>query len=184
MISMTRRLFIREERGAAAVEAAFLVTLVLFPLLIGTIEFGYGFRDWLSVSSATREGARVGSAVGTDSNADCVILEATAGALTAVQDNQVEEVWIYESDTAGSIGLSQKYRPAVPTDNPASLVCGTWFPIQTSWPPASRDISGTTVDYLGVRVQFTHNWLTGAPGFGSSVTWQDDSVFRMEPEAN
>ena len=183
MLTWIRRMFLRQERGAAAVEAAFLVTLVLFPLVIGTIEFGYGFRDWLSVSSATREGARVGSAAGTDTNADCVILEATAGELTAVSDDQVEEVWIFKSDSAGTVGIRQRYRPAVPTDNPLSLVCGTWFPIETGWSPAARDNVGATVDYLGVRVRFSHNWLTNAPGFSGSVTWQDDSIFRMEPAA-
>lgn len=177
------RLFSREDRGAAAVEAAFVITLVLFPLLIGTIEFGYGFRDWLSVSSATREGARVGTSAGTQANADCIILEATAGALTAVEDDQVQQVWIFKSDSSGTVGIKQRYRPAVPTDDPLALVCGTWFPIESNWPPGSRDVSGATVDYLGVRVQFNHNWLTNAPGFTGSVTWQDDSIFRMEPEA-
>ena len=37
--------------------------------------------------------------------------------------------------------------------------------------------------YLGVRVQFGHNWLTNAPGFNGTVTWQDDTVFRMEPSS-
>lgn len=183
MFRMLARLRDREERGAAAVEAAFIVTLVLFPLMIGTIEFGYGFRDWLSVSSATREGARVGSAAGQQADADCVILEATAGALTAVSDDQVEEVWIFKSDASGTVGNKQRFRPAVPTDNPLSLVCGTWFPIETGWPPAARDISGSIVDYLGVRVRFGHKWLTNAPGFTGSVSWQDDAVFRMEPES-
>ena len=183
MLQFMRRLLSREERGAAAVEAAFMVSLVLFPLMIGTIEFGYGFRDWLSVSSATREGARVGSAVGDIATADCVILEATAGALTSVSDDQVQEVWIFESDSMGSVGNKQRYRPAVPTDNPASLVCGTWFPVETNWPPSSRDIDGSVVDYLGVRVQFGHNWLTNEPGFNGTVTWQDDTVFHMEPSS-
>ena len=184
MIRFTRRMVDRDERGAAAVEAAFMVTLVLLPLMIGTIEFGYGFRDWLSVSSATREGARVGSAAGTNSNADCLILEATAGALTAVSDDQVQEVWIFESDTSGSVGNKQRYRPALPADDPASLVCTNWFPIKTNWPPASRVITGVTLDYLGVRVQFGHLWLTNAPGFNGEVTWQDDSIFRMESESS
>ena len=88
-----------------------MVTFVLLPLMIGTIEFGFGFRDWLSVSSATREGARVGSAAGDNSNADCVILEATAGALTAVSDDQVQEVWVFESDTSGNVGTSSVIGP-------------------------------------------------------------------------
>ena len=93
-----RRFFRSEERGAAVVESAFIISLVLVPLLIGTVEFGFAFRDWLSVSAATREGARVGSAATTRPNADCLILEATAGALTAVDDDQVQQVWIFQTD--------------------------------------------------------------------------------------
>ena len=162
-----------------------MVTFVLFPLMIGTIEFGYGFRDWLSVSSATREGARVGSAAGTDPNADCVILEATAAALTAVGDDQVQEVWIYESDPSGSVLDTNKYRPSVSGDNPAFLRCSAgWYSIGgEAWLPADRVVEGVDLDYLGVRVRFGHDWLTNAPGFNGTVTWQDDTIFRMEPLA-
>ncbi len=176
-----RRFFKSEERGAAVVESAFIISLVLVPLLIGTVEFGFAFRDWLSVSAATREGARVGSAATTNSNADCLILEATAGALTAVDDDQVQQVWIFQTDSSGAVGAKQNYRPALPTDNPATLVCGTWVQIENSYPPAGRDNVGTTVDFLGVRVLFNHDWITNFPGFSGTAAWQDDTIMRLEP---
>jgi Flp pilus assembly pilin Flp len=176
-----RRFFRSDDRGTAAVESAFLISLVLVPLVLGAVEFGFAFRDWLSVSAATREGARVGSAAGTLPNADCLILEATAGALLAVEDDQVQQVWIYDTNSTGVVGSKQVFRPAVPTDNPATLVCGTWVQLESGWPPASRDNTGTTVDFIGVRIVFGHDWITNAPGFGGTVTWQDDTIMRLEP---
>jgi hypothetical protein len=51
----------RSEGGAAAVEAA-LITPFLVLLVFGIIEFGFVFKDWLGVTSASRSGARIASA--------------------------------------------------------------------------------------------------------------------------
>jgi len=173
---------LRDTRGAAAVETAFLVALVLVPLVIGAVEFGFALRDWMSVSSATREGARVGSAAGDHLDADCTILEATAGSLSAVENDQVQQVWIYESDSIGSVGARQIYRPALPTDAPGSLYCGTWFPVNTGWASLGRDNEGEDRDWLGVRVEFDHDWVTNLPWFSGSASWRDDAVMRLEPD--
>ena len=49
----------RQQRGASAVELA-LVSLILFPLLMGIIEYGLWFNDSLSVRQGVREAARSG----------------------------------------------------------------------------------------------------------------------------
>ncbi len=49
----------RGERGASAVEFA-LVSVVLFPLLFGILEYGMWFNDSLNVRQGVREGARAG----------------------------------------------------------------------------------------------------------------------------
>lgn len=181
---MRARLADASDRGAAAVEAAFMISLVLVPLVIGAIEFGFAFDDWLTVSSSSREGARAAAAAGDESSADCVILEASSGALQGIDDDRVQAIWIYKQTNGGGVGNKQVYRPALPTDAPASLRCGTWFPVETNYEPASRDNTGTTRDWVGVRVVFDHDWKTGILWFSGSVQWQDDTVMRLEPDPN
>jgi Flp pilus assembly protein TadG len=48
----------RREDGAAAVELA-LVAPLLFLLVFGIIDFGFGFHAWDAAQNAAREGARV-----------------------------------------------------------------------------------------------------------------------------
>lgn len=48
----------RSERGAAAVEFA-LVAPLLFLLVFGIIDFGFGFHAWDAAENASREGARI-----------------------------------------------------------------------------------------------------------------------------
>ena len=52
-----RKLWRRDE-GAALVEAAFVLPLLLF-VSVAIIEFGRAFQTWQIVTNAAREGARV-----------------------------------------------------------------------------------------------------------------------------
>lgn len=178
----------RRERGVAVVEMAVILPLALL-LVIGAFEWGMGFLDRLSVSQAVREAGRVGSAMGdhyvdSNNNADCAILEAGAGSLSAIGGNDVKELWIYESDDTGAIlGPKQRYRPAVSGDNPALLACGSgWYKIENSWPPSSRDNLGQDRDWLGVRVVLDHTWHTNFLWFNGTVEWQESIVFHLEPK--
>jgi hypothetical protein len=47
------------DRGASAVELG-LVSVILFPLLVGVLEYGLWFNDSLNVRQGVREGARLG----------------------------------------------------------------------------------------------------------------------------
>jgi Flp pilus assembly protein TadG len=48
----------RRDEGAALIEAAFTLPLLLF-VSIGIIEFGRAFQTWQVVTNAAREGARI-----------------------------------------------------------------------------------------------------------------------------
>lgn len=171
-----------EERGSAAVEFA-LVFMFLLMIALGAFEYGMAFRDSLAVSSSAREAARVGAAAGDRTEADCIILEAAAGALHSIAGNQVAELWIYRSDTSGTVsGTRQMFRPAVDTDDPTVLVCGGWFTMAGSnWAPAARDNDGTTRDWLGVKITYDHEWHTGFLWWTGTARWAEDAVMRLEP---
>ncbi|MDH3260068.1 MAG: pilus assembly protein [Acidimicrobiia bacterium] len=181
---------LHRDRGAAAVETSLIIGLLVL-IALGSAEWGFGLKDWLSITAGTREGARVGASAGNTVGADCVILEATAGAVRNI-NGAVLEVWVFKSDTSGGIGLKQAYRPALPTE--PSLVCssGSWFVIENSWPASARINSGAVRDWLGVRVVFDHDWLTGFMWFSGSVCnrglsgtcWHSDTVMRIEPDPN
>ena len=173
----------KSERGTAVVEFS-LVLMFLLTIALGGFEFGMAFRDSLAVSSAAREAARIGGAVGNrmSPHADCTILEAAAGALQAIAGNQVAELWVYKSDTIGTVSATRNtYRPSQPTDNPASLVCGTWFPMSIGWVPSARDNLGSTRDWLGVRIKYDHDWQTGFLWWNGSMRWVEDAVMHLEP---
>jgi len=180
---------IHNEKGVAAIETALILSLLLL-VALGSVEWGMGLRDWLSVTAGTREGARVGAAAGDEPGADCIILEATAGAIRDI-DGAVLQVWIYKSDTSGTIGLRQRYRPFVSGDDGAFLRCGAWFALEENWPAAARDNDGSDRDWLGTRVVFDHDWLTGFAWFAGSVCnrdpvnytcWAADTVMHIEPD--
>lgn len=174
-----------KERGSALVETAIVLSLLMV-LAIGAFEWGMAFRDWLSVSSATREGARVAASAGTIATADCAILEATAGSLLSVDNSKIAFVDIYNADTNGApTGQMQRYKPFVPGDEVGNLRCERWFAVNdTAYPPSARDNIGADRHWIGVRLEFTHSWKTGLFWWSEGVNWSDRTIILMEPDPN
>ena len=167
-----------EDRGATLVDAA-IVLPVFFLLVFGLLEFGFGFKDWLSINHAAREGARVSVAAANDIRADQLALEAFEEGLVAAMIDGVAYVDIGNAD--GSI--ANRYVPA-------STACG-WTPCpnidlnptfetDVPWPPGARDVELPNVDRIEVTVEFKHDYLTGF--IGDSVTWTTSKVMRIEPQ--
>jgi hypothetical protein len=156
---------------------------LLLMLALGAFEYGVAFRDWLTVSAATREGARMAAAAGPLAEADCRTLEATAGSLQNLDGDAVAEVWVYRSNASGAVLGANRYRPKVDTDSPGSLVCNQgWYPIGSpGYPWATRDNEGASRHWIGVRVLFDHTWRTDFLWWSGSVRWSDNTVMRIEP---
>ena len=95
----------RDERGAAAVEFA-LVLPILILLVFGIIEFGFVFNRWLTVTHAAREGVRVYSLTGD------VVQAQTAGQDAA-------------PDLAGSVTCTG----TMPTPSQVSMTCSTVYDV-------------------------------------------------------
>lgn len=168
------------ERGATLVEASMVIPLLLL-LAIGSAEAGLTFVDWMSVSNAGREGARVGAAAGKHVDADQLILTVVARATCNIQNGELVSVRIFKAEPDGDdhpSGLSNTYDVVNPN-------CGvgpaTWAPdAGNDWPSPSRNSAMGNLDYLGVEITFTHDTITGLfPMF--NATWVDRTVMRIEP---
>lgn len=69
-----------KQKGASTLEFAFVITLILFPLIFGIIDFSRAMYAYHWVSNASREGARWASVRGTN----CTVL--TGGCPAAASD--------------------------------------------------------------------------------------------------
>jgi Flp pilus assembly protein TadG len=105
---MRRRVFRRDERGAAVVEAAFVLPVVI-ALLFGMLEFGLYFKDNLTVSEAVKDGAHVGAEYAQDPGADYYILQAI---LHASLNGIVQEVIVYDAGAVNPASQSAQNVPA------------------------------------------------------------------------
>ncbi|MGZ6296388.1 MAG: TadE/TadG family type IV pilus assembly protein [Candidatus Limnocylindrales bacterium] len=174
----------REERsrGQSLVEFAVLVPVFML-ILIGMLEFGLMFNHNLTLQYATREGARVGSALanGLDSSgAQAVFCPAPAGAndpdcyiMAAVQRilesngspirmANIGQVRIYSADAAGNqIGSTVDVWTYSPGGGP--VVDGRALDFARSgsngWPAGSRN-NGVNPDSIGVSISYTYTYQT------------------------
>lgn len=182
------RLFFKRESGASTLEAAFILPILLV-IALGAAEFGFAFVDWLSVSNAARTGARIGASAGTATSADSVALAAIEEAVADIDSSTVNAVWIYKADAAGdpedaALGCDVGSEGLCSTSNVyVPKAGGGWMCMATNgcpWAAATRDDQLPGLDQLGVRIVFTHSWLTSfipLPG----GPWSDSSVFQLEP---
>jgi hypothetical protein len=177
----------RSENGTAVIEFA-LGFMVIMLIAIGAYELGTAFVDRNAMANAAREGARAGSAAGefddtslSGIDADCVVIEAAAGALQGMEGNEVRELWIFESDPNGAVlDESQRYRRPQ-TGDTVDLNCagGDWHRYSNSWPPSDRTLGSEK--WLGVKLVVDHTWKTGFAMWNGTTTWEEDVVMRLEP---
>lgn len=167
------------ERGATLVEAAVVFPL-LFVALFAIVEFGLAFKNDLSVGHAAREGARAGATFGNDPAANFLILREVEGTLGAAAIGKGTQVEIY--NPVSGAGDTYSYEPGYaggcdwkPCPDPDSLV---YTP--PTWAPQTRDVSAPFTDRIGVRITFTHEWITKF--FAATSDFSHDVDFQIEPQ--
>ncbi|CAN5854786.1 hypothetical protein BH23ACT4_BH23ACT4_10530 [soil metagenome] len=182
----------RAEHGATIVEAAIVYGL-LFLALFAVLEFGLGFKNWLSVSHAAREGARTGATYGDNARADMQILRQIQATLAPASLADGVQVKIFEAGTTPPVN-PYVFTPGndCSDESPDLTLGGTccdWAPcpdpwrasyLDPYWLPASRDVSAPTTDRIAVQVQFTHQWVTGF--FAPSADFTTTTDFQIEPQ--
>jgi TadE-like protein len=179
-----------EDRGATLVEAAIAYGL-LFLALFAVVEFGLAFKDWLSVSNASRAGARAGATFGDDPSADILVLREIESTLAPIGLRPGDKVKVFDASPLGE-STTYTYAPGTgctSTVTPALQGCCDWSlcpePGRTTyfepiWDPAGRDITAPITDRIGVEIEFTHNWATGF--FGTTTDFTTSTEFQIEPQ--
>jgi hypothetical protein len=155
---------------------------LLVLLLFGIIEWGLAFKTTLTVSSATRSGARTGSAMPRQADYETAVRQAVESSLGALSGNaEPMELWVYK---AGSNGFPEGFSSF--SGCPATSCWKfTWdgdeFVAQPGygWPATSQDACAGGADELGVYVKVRHNFVSGM--LGESRVLTDKTVMRLEP---
>jgi len=187
------------ERGAALVEFAMVLPLLLL-LLLGVVEYGIAFNQRLTIGNVSQTAARVGTAVGNKPEADMSILGAVAQGVFSLPGNGtqiIKQVQIYKADAFGEPTSQNNVYNYNLVGTPTDGNCD-WQPCpdpntydvnSLPWPPGSRSVDIGSLDVMGVRIIFAHEWITGGlvplPDVSCSVIpsncWQDTAVMRLEP---
>jgi hypothetical protein len=172
----------KDEGGATIVEFAIVMPLLLL-LMIGIMEVGVAFYDFLTIERATLEGVRTASFTGRALDADCRTTTNIVGALPGGFLNRVQQIEIYRADANGNQIAGQtntwQYLGGDPTD------CGNSWAVVETWPSTGRQtVAGPSapLDIIGVRIRMPRNWISNFPPFNGSYMIDERSILRMEPE--
>jgi Flp pilus assembly protein TadG len=177
------------DRGATLVEAS-LVFPILILIVMGTLEIGLAFKDYLTVSYVSREGARLGGLAGDDPDADCSILVGIGNIVTSADLARIDEIQIYKADDGtGAQGLTNTATYNVGKDptvcNVPSTAADGWTINPINWSPTSRQttVGSDALDIIGVRVILTRSWVTNFPPFRGTFEVNETTLTRLEPKA-
>ncbi len=195
----------RGERGTALVEAAFVTPLFLI-LIFGIMEFGFLFRNYLTVANTTREASRTASVSGSSAEADYLTLRSAEHAFAAWGVENLTVLVVYHAtgpeDTVPASclanpqpGLCNRYTPNEfslnlndASGNPDIYFRCKPTAVDRFWCPDQRNTGLSDTDagfpdgpaYIGVYVEAEHEYITGF--FGSTATLTDDRIIRIEPD--
>jgi TadE-like protein len=192
----------RGERGAVAVEAAF-ITPILFVFVLGIIEMSLLMRDTVSTTSAVRVGGRVASVSAGAGPGVCqasadpppcspantpALAQAAADAIqrggSAMPKERIEYILVYRANTSGYPMPEGNKNLSCSTscvkyiwDNGLGkfrYAGGTW--ISTS---VNACVNHADRDSVGVAMVADHPWITGV--FGDGVEISERTVMNFEP---
>jgi Flp pilus assembly protein TadG len=183
MLRLGRRSRFSGERGAALVETAILIPVVLM-ITFGLIEFSSAYQSSSTATAAARTAARTASAEALLPTYATDAATAAATALKNVSADEPVEMWIYRANTAGypeSGGFSACTTNCIKYQwLPATRTFDTANPSGGGWPYTTQQACNqSNWDSVGVYVKLNHKFLTKL--FGASITLSDHAVFRLEP---
>lgn len=177
------------DRGATLVEMAVSFPLIIL-LIVGIVEFGLAFKDYLTVSAASREGARIAALAGTHSQADCAIVVGIADLVSPGDLDRIDRIEIFQAQEGTGAQLATNVAVREPGNDPEvcsqpHAVTDGWTISPIAYPATSRQttVGDDDLDIVGVRVIMTRSWLTNFPPFQGTSIIDESTITRLEPEA-
>lgn len=155
---------------------------LLFLVLFALVEFGWAFKDSLSVGHGAREAARAGATFGNDPHANILILQEVEEVMEPVGIADGLRVRIYNPEDVNETDL-YVFQDGFANGcdwNPCPDPDAGSFYVVPSWSPSSRDVSAPKTERIGVRVIFRHEWITSL--FATSSDFTKDVDFQIEPQ--
>jgi len=191
----------RTERGQGLVEFAMLVPVFML-LLLGLLEFGFVFDHTMSISYATREGARSGAAFAQgnasipcatiDQNIIAAVQRVLKAPGSLVKVSNIADITIYRSQNDGTPFTGGANNNVwIYTLGSGPVVDGAPLDFSKSsgsWDACSR-VNGVNPDSLGVSITYNYKFVTplsaamgffGPPG-GAGLTIRDRTVMALNP---
>jgi len=174
----------RGDGGAVAVEAALITPLIML-LLFGIIEFGFVFKNHLAVSSSTRAGARIASAMPRADDFAIRAAESVVREGAALERQNIVKVWVYRANASTGLPDSGNFSSCTACVRFAvDPSTGTPTATYDGWQAASQNacVNDPAHDYVGVYVEYSNPGVTGL--IFNSLTLSDRSVMSLEPLSN
>ncbi len=197
----------RRSSGQGLVEFSIVIPVFLV-LLLAMLEFGLAFSDRLTIGNATREGARIGSALVTGSDTSCsgdpngvdtTIVASLQNILKSggsdVNLSRINEIRIYKANSSGNqIGgfvNVWRYTPGSgpDADPDAGIEILDFSPASTGWAACTRDNGAASPDSIGVEVDYEYHLQTPlrnmlemiGGSFASTINLVDSTVMALNP---
>ena len=177
------------EQGTVLIEGA-IAGLLFFTVLLGVIEFGLAFFDYLTTSNMSRVGARTGSTLGHTTAADYQILQQVKAATSSMPANSIQAIVVYKASGIGGAppagcktasSAANKCNFYTPSNFSTPLTTFNCTTIDQYWCPTTRkDAASDPPDYLGVYIRVLHPNITKL--FGNSYLYEDYTVIRIEAQ--
>lgn len=196
----------RGDDGAVLVEFGLMAPLLVL-LALGIAEFGFVWRDSLTIVTANRSAARAASnttgGAGNSDQSDWIALGQFTAALEGIELDEVNRLIIFNATSTSTVPAAcRNLNLGVATKGGISGSCNVYtgdflanefnasddsnfvggLDWDSSWEPTTRDATqaGSDMDYLGIWVEVDQQTLSGI--FGDTWTHTDETIFRIEPE--
>jgi hypothetical protein len=211
-MARARRLWRRREDGAVAVEAALVIPVLCF-LVFGMLEFSFAMRDYASVSSMVRTGARMASTGADHGPGVCndtdptpppctpasspALAQEAADAIqrsgAAANPGSINYLLVYKANAQGFPGADGNTTMPSSCSGYSNCVKFVWRPVAQvfrynsgSWDSStiSACFPGTAANPMDRVGVYLNTTHTMLTGlFGSSISIKDRAVLDFEPLA-